>query len=564
MKKQSVLALAAFLVLILAATAAEKEKMSPEVRALRSINAPEISGIIKTLSSDEYEGRAPASKGETLTLRYIADQFKKVGLKPGNTDGTYFQKVPMVGETIENTEAKLVFAGPDKKEELNYGDDYMAFTERQAPQVSIDAPVVFVGYGVVAPEYKWNDFKDVDVRGKVIVMLINDPPVPDPKDPGKLDPKMFGGKAMTYYGRWTYKYEEAARKGAAGCIIIHETEPAAYPWEVVKGSWSGEQFTLVSKDKGMSKIAIEAWITRDRAVQLFNMAGKDFEEMKKAAVSRDFKPVDLGVKAQLSLKVKDRVINSNNVVGKIEGSDPAGKNEWVIYTAHWDHLGVRETPQGKEIFHGARDNASGVAGLIELAKSFSLLPTPPRRSILFLSVTAEEKGLLGSLYYAKHPIYPLNKTAANINMDGLNVLGKTKDLTVIGYGQSNLDEVVKKYATESGLVVKPDPEPEKGGYFRSDHFSFAQVGVPSLDPSSGVDFVGRPEGWGIEQRREYTNQRYHKPADMFDAGWDLEGAVQYLRLLFEIGEDVANSSTWPEWSAHSEFRARRVAMMKGN
>ncbi|MBZ5535693.1 MAG: M28 family peptidase [Acidobacteriia bacterium] len=562
MKKKYLIAVTAFLFLILAATAAEKEKMSPQVRALRSINGPEISGIIKTLSSDEYEGRAPASKGEELTTHYIVDQFKKVGLKPGNTDGTYFQKVPMVGEDIENTDAKLIFTSGEKKEELSYGDDYMAFTERQAPEVSIDAPVMFVGYGVVAPEYKWNDFKGMDVKGKVIVVLINDPPVPDPKDSTKLDPKMFGGKAMTYYGRWTYKYEEAARKGAAGCIIVHETEPAAYPWEVVKGSWSGEQFTLVSKDKGMSKVAIEAWITRDRAVELFNMAGKNFEEMKKAAVSRDFKPVDLGIKVQLNLKVKDRVINSNNVVGKIEGSDPEGKNEWVIYTAHWDHLGMRETPQGKEIFHGARDNASGVAGLIEIAKAYSLLPAPPRRSILFLSVTAEEKGLLGSLYYARHPIYPLKKTAANINMDGLNVLGKTKDITVIGYGQSNLDDIVKKYATESGFVVKPDAEPEKGGYFRSDHFSFAQVGVPSLDPSSGVEFVGRPEGWGIEQRREYTTKRYHKPADMFDPGWDLSGAVQYLQLLFEVGEDVANSTTWPEWAAHSEFRARRAAMMK--
>ncbi|MDD5541933.1 MAG: M28 family metallopeptidase [Acidobacteriia bacterium] len=540
--------------------AAEKD---PAIqKALSSISAKDFSRIDKTLSSDEYEGRAPASKGETLSTQFIEGEFKKLGLKPGNTNSSYFQKVPMVGMNIENTDAKLVFAGKDKKEELAYGDDYMAFSEREAPTVSFDAPLVFAGYGVVAPEYKWNDFKNVNVKGKVLLVLVNDPPIPDPKDPTKLDPHMFGGKAMTYYGRWTYKYEEAARKGAVGCIIIHETEPAAYPWEVVKGSWSGEQFTLVQKDKGASKIAIEAWITRDRAVQLFKLAGKDFDAMKKEALSREFKPVDLGVTASLTLNQKLRRIESNNVIAKIEGSDAAGKNEYVIYTAHWDHLGMRETPQGKEIFHGAVDNASGVAGLIQLAKAFTQLPTPPRRSVVFLSVTAEEKGLLGSQYYATHPIYPLNKTAAVINMDGVNVLGKTKDFTIIGYGQSSLDDLVKKFAARQGRVVKSDPTPEHGGYYRSDHFSFAKVGVPALDPKSGVDYVGHPAGWGLEQQKEYTAKRYHKPADLFDPNWNLSGAVQDLQLLFEVGNDVADSSTWPEWSAKSEFRAKRAAMMK--
>jgi Zn-dependent M28 family amino/carboxypeptidase len=563
MIKRSLIAILAGMALcasVLVIWSAEKD---PAIqKALKSISAKEMSDIIKTLSSDEYEGRAPASKGEDLSIHLIADRFKKLGLKPGNTDGTYFQKVPMVGMTIENTDAKMVFSKGDQKEELAYGADYMAFSERQSPTASIDAPIVFAGYGVVAPEYKWNDFKDVDVKGKVILVLINDPPVPDPKDPTKLDPKMFGGKAMTYYGRWTYKYEEAARKGAAGCIIIHETEPAAYPWEVVKGSWSGEQFTLVQKDKGMSTITIEAWITRDRAVQLFKMAGKDFDEMKKAAVSRDFRPVDLGVKGTLSLKIKDRVITSNNVVAKLEGGDPEGKNEFVLYTAHWDHLGMRETPQGKEIFHGAVDNASGVASLIEIAKAFTQLPVPPRRSVVFISVTGEEKGLLGSLYYATHPIYPLKKTAAVINMDGMNVLGKTKDSVIIGYGQSNLDDLVKKYAAEQGRVVKPDATPEHGSYYRSDHFSFAKVGVPALDPKSGVDFVGRPAGWGLEQQKAYTAKQYHKPADTFNPAWDLSGAIQDMQLYFEIGRDVANSSAWPEWSAKSEFRAKRVATMK--
>ncbi len=563
MNKRSLLALWGVMALCLSGLLVwSAQKDAAMQKALNSISPKEFSRIDKTLSSDEYEGRAPATKGEDLSIHFIENEFKALGLKPGNPDGAYFQKVPMVGLTIENTDAPLVFTGHGQKESLKYGNDYMAFTERETPTVSMDAPIIFAGYGVVAPEYHWNDFKNVDVKGKIILVLINDPPIPDPKNPSKLDPKMFGGKAMTYYGRWTYKYEEAARQGAIGCIIVHETVPASYPWEVVKGSWSGEQFTLVQKDKGMSKVAIEAWITHDRAVQLFKMAGKDFDEMKKAALQRDFQPVDLGVTASLSLQMKDRVINSHNVVAKLEGSDPVGKNEYVIYTAHWDHLGMRETPQGKEIFHGAVDNASGVAGLIEIARAFTRLPKPPRRSVLFLSVTGEEKGLLGSEYYARHPLYPLNKTAADINMDGVNVLGKTKDVIVIGYGQSNLDAIVKKYAAEQGRVVKPDATPEHGSYYRSDHFSFAKVGVPALDPKSGVDFVGRPAGWGLEQEKKYNATQYHKPTDTFNPNWNLSGAVQDLQLYFQIGDDVANSSTWPMWSATSEFRAKRIAMMK--
>jgi Zn-dependent M28 family amino/carboxypeptidase len=557
------IALSAVIALVLfAAAMMSAEKSVTDQKTFQGVSAQEMSDIIKTLSSDEYEGRAPASKGEELSIRYIADLFKKLGLKPGNTDGTYFQKVPMVGQTIENTEAKLVFSAGDKKEELKYGDDYIATSERLEPAVSMDAPLVFVGYGVVAPEYKWNDFKNIDVKGKVIVVLINDPPLPDPKDPTQLDPNMFSGKAMTYYGRWTYKYEEAARQGAAGCIIVHETEPAAYPWEVVKNSWSGEQFTLVSQDRGQSKVPIQGWITHDRAVELFKMAGKDFEEMKKAAVSRDFKPEKLGARASLTLNLKHRTIHSNNVVAKIEGSDPEGKDEWLIYMAHWDHFGMRETPQGKEIFHGAADNASGVAALIEIAKAFTELPTPPRRSVLFLSVTAEEKGLLGSEYYANHPIYPLKKTVAVLNMDSMNVLGKTKDVTIIGYGQSNLDDLVKKYAAAQGQAVKPDPQPEHGSYYRSDHFSLAKQGVPALNMGSGIDYIGKPEGWGLEQRKEYIAKRYHKPADAFDPNWDLSGAVEQAQMLFQIGKDLADSTAWPAWSAKSEFKAKRDAMMK--
>jgi Zn-dependent M28 family amino/carboxypeptidase len=518
---------------------------------------------IKVLASDEYEGRAPASRGEELTTAFLETQFKKLGLKPGNPDGNYFQKVPMVGITAD-PEAQLVFAqsGTENKRTLEYGKDFVAWTKRVQPEVSLDADFVFVGYGVVAPEYQWDDYKGADVKGKVLVMLINDPPVPDPNDLSKLDERVFRGKAMTYYGRWTYKYEIAAEKGAAGCLIIHETEPAGYPWEVLKGSNSGEQFDLVRADKGMSRSAVEGWITYEKAKALFAMTGKDLDALKKAAVERSFRPVPLGARASLTLKNTIRTIESKNVVARLEGRDPKLRNEVVIYTAHWDHLGIGPAVNGDKIYHGATDNASGVAGLLEIARAFTRVQPAPRRSIIFLSVTAEEKGLLGSQYYAEHPLYPLNKTLAEINMDGLNVRGRTTDITVIGLGMSTLDGVVKAVASAQGRTVKPDAEPEKGFYYRSDHFNFAKQGVPALDPNPGIDFVGKPEGWGLAMRKKYTAEDYHKPSDQVKADWDLRGAIEDLRLLFEVGYRVANAGQYPAWSPGAEFKAKRDAMLK--
>ena len=534
-----------------------------ERSAWNQINKDRMLANIKVLASDEYEGRAPASKGEELTTAFLEEHLKSLGLKPGNPDGTYFQKVPMVGITTDPG-AQLVFAQAEtgNKLTLRYGDDFMGWTKREQTEVSMDSDLVFVGYGVVAPEYQWDDYKGADVKGKVLVMLINDPPVPDPRDPSKLDEKVFKGRAMTYYGRWTYKYEIAALKGAAGCLIIHETGPAGYPWGVVRASNTGEQFDLVKADKGMSRVAVEGWITYDKAQALFALSGKNLEALKKAAVERNFTPVSLGTKALLTLKNQVRTIDSKNVIAKLEGRDPKLRGEYVVYMAHWDHFGIGLAVNGDKIYHGAKDNASGVAGMLEIAEAFTQVQPQARRSMLFLFVTAEEQGLLGSRYYAEHPLYPLEKTLAAINMDGLNVLGKTKDLIVVGLGMSTLDEYVKAVAAEQGRVVKPDAEPEKGFYYRSDHFNFAKQGVPALDPGAGIDFVGKPEGWGLEMRDRYTAQDYHKPSDTVKPDWDLSGAVEDLQLLFEVGFRVANTGKYPIWNPGTEFKAKRDAMLK--
>ena len=526
-----------------------------EKAAWDRINQGRLLARIRVLSSDEFEGRAPASEGETRTVSFIEKEFKDSGLKPGNPDGTYIQKVPLIGITADpNMQLTLTDAITKKRRTLNYGSDFMAWTKREVPMVSMNSDLIFVGYGVVAPEFQWDDYKGVDVSGKVLVMFVNDPPVPDES--------VFGGKAMTYYGRWTYKFEIAAQKGAAGCLIIHETGPAGYPWAVVEGSNRGEQFDLLHKDKGMSRAAVEAWITFDQAQALFATAGKDLLAMKKAAVERTFTPVPLGVNASLTIRNKMRTIESNNVIGKLDGGDPKLRDEYLVYMAHWDHLGVDEGLNGDKIYNGAKDNASGIAALLELADAYTKVQPPPRRSILFLAVTAEEQGLLGSQYYAEHPLHPLEKTAAAINMDALNVLGRTKDIVVIGLGNSSLDDYVKQVAAAQGRVVKTDQEPEKGFYYRSDHFNFAKQGVPALDPDEGTEFVGKPESWGIEMRKKYTEEDYHKPSDEVKPYWDLSGMVEDLQLLFSVGYRVANAEQFPTWIPGTEFKAKRDAMLK--
>ena len=528
--------------------------------ALRSFSADRLLGHIRTLSSDEFEGRGPGSKGEQLTIKYLEDQYRSSGLEPGNPDGTYLQSVPLVGITPDKG-MKLTLTGHGRTLEPKFQDDYVAWSKRVTDTSSIDADLVFVGYGVQAPEFQWDDFKGVDVKGKVIVVLINDPPVPDPSDPAKLDPKTFGGTAMTYYGRWTYKFEKAAQMGAAGCIIIHQTERAGYPWEVVRNSWSGTQFDLATPDKNMGRLAVESWITSDFATQLFRLAGQDLDKLMQAAARRDFKPVALGLHEKLTIHNSLQTIDSHNVIAKITGSDPQLKNTYVIYTAHWDHFGIGPEVNGDKIYHGAVDNASGSAALLEMARAYKQLPTPASRTILFLSVTGEEQGLLGSQYYAEHPLYPLAHTAADINMDGMNVHGLTRDIVQIGRGASTLDEIIEAVAKEQGRVVKTDPEPEKGFYYRSDHFEFAKRGVPAFDPDEGVDFIGKPAGWGLEARRKYTAENYHKPSDKIKPDWDLSGAVQDCQLFFLVGYRIANDSRMPEWIPGAEFKAIRDASL---
>lgn len=563
------------LVAALAAMVSEADSSSTpaaEQTAWKAISAPTLLDDIRTLSSNEFEGRAPASRGEQLTVDFLVSHFKSLGLAPGNPDGTYLQNVPLVGIKADPS-AELEFSkesaapetgmGKSSTMHLRFGPDFVAWTKRVEPEVKLDAPLVFVGYGVVAPEYHWDDYKDVDVRGKVLVVLINDPQIPDPNDPTKLDPKMFKGRAMTYYGRWTYKFEIAAAKGAAGALIVHETGPAGYPWAVVEGSNTPEQFSLLSPDKGHSRCAVEGWITEQKARALFSDAGQGFDALHKAALSANFKPVPLGMNASVTIHNTIRDIESHNVVAKLEGSDAKLRNQYVIYTAHWDHLGIGKPVNGDDIYHGAVDNASGVSGLLELAKAFRQVQPQPRRSILFLSVTAEEKGLLGSQYYSEHPLYPLRDTLAEINMDGLNVHGLTRDITVIGLGNSTLDDYVRQVAAEQSRTVRPDPEPEKGFYFRSDHFNFAKQGVPALDPDSGIEYIGRPEGWGLKMLDEFTTNDYHKPSDRVKPDWDLSGAVQDLQLFFSVGYRVADAGQFPEWSPDSEFRAKREATLKG-
>ncbi len=533
--------------------------LTPEA-AEKLITPPRLMAHIRTLSSDEFEGRAPSTRGEELTVKYFVHQFKSFGLKPGNPDGTFIQNVPLFG--IRSTpESHVVING--KTLVLEPKTDMAAWSLRPVPRVSLsNSDVVFVGYGVVAPEYGWDDYKGVDVRGKTIVMLVNDPPVPDPKDPSKLDPHMFNGKAMTYYGRWTYKYEIAAQKGAAAAVIIHETGPAGYPFAVVVGSNTHENFDIQRPDRNASLVGVQSWVTYAAAQRIFAAAGQNLAQLKKSAVTKSFHPVVLNAKWSFDIRNQVREVKSKNVVAKLAGSDPKLKDEYVVFTAHWDHLGKDPTLKGDQIFNGAADNASGCAALLEIAHAYSQLSTAPKRSLLFLAVTAEEKGLLGSKYYAENPLYPLNHTLADLNMDVTNTWGRTRDLVIVGLGNSTLDDIVKKAADEQGgRNLKPDPHPEVGGFYRSDHFEFAKQGVPALDIHPGEDYIGKPANFGMQKDEEYDAHDYHSVTDEIKPGWDLSGEAEDIQLLFQVGLRVANAERFPEWKPGNEFKAQRDRMM---
>jgi Zn-dependent M28 family amino/carboxypeptidase len=446
--------------------------------------------------------------------------------------------------------------------ELKYPDDFVASSARLQPEIKVDnSDLVFVGYGVVAPEYGWDDYKGVDVRGKTILMLINDPAVPDPRDPSKLDEKMFKGKAMNYYGRWTYKYEIAAQKGAAAAIIIHETEPAAYPWQVVRSSWAKENFELDNPNKNADAVSARSWITLDVAKKLFADCGQDFDALKKSAITKEFRPVALNAKANIDIKQALRSFKSHNVIGKFEGADPKLKDEYVIYSAHWDHLGRHPELQGDQIFNGAVDNASGDAAVIALASAFPKADPAPRRSILFMCTTAEEAGLLGAKFYAEHPLYPLEKTLADINIDSMNVWGKARDIEDVSYGFSTMDDALAAAAQRQGRKAIPNSRPEKGAIYRADNFEFSKVGVPSLYIGKGEHLVSRPEN-GPLRSDEFDAKDYHQVTDQVNPDWDLSGAVQDVDLLFEVGYQVANADKFPEWKTGNEFKPKRDAMLK--
>ena len=541
---------------ILFFSACGDHSQTPPQQALTAINLQDYTRHIQTLSSDEFAGRAPSSVGEEKTIRYLEEEFRKLGLRPGNGD-SFFQEVSLIAINTTPPPRLTVRAGK-KRLHLNWRKDYVAVTRQMQPEVVIqNSPLVFAGYGIVAPEYHWNDYDGVDVAGKTVVVLVNDPGY------ATGDSILFKGRAMTYYGRWTYKYEEAARQGAAGIIIVHETGPAGYPWGVVESGWTGPQFYLESPDGNMSRCALEGWITEDAARQLFAAGGMDFEAAKAAASHPGFQPIPLHAGYSVTLRNEIHSSVSNNVLALLPGNERP--NEAIIYTAHWDHFGVRPELEGDAILNGARDNATGTAALIEIARAFTNLPAPPRRSVLFLAVTAEEQGLLGSAYYARHPVFSPAKTVAVINMDALNIFGRMKDITIIGMGNSELDEYVAEAAATQGRYVRSDPEPEKGGFYRSDHFSFAKKGIPALYTKMGIDHVEKGSEWTLEQIDRWVKEHYHKPSDHYDPNtWDLTGALDDIRLLFRVGYKLSMEDRFPNWYMGTEFRALRDKMMKGD
>jgi Zn-dependent M28 family amino/carboxypeptidase len=505
---------------------------------------------IAVLASDEFEGRAPATPGEEKTINYLKSEFEALGIGPGNGD-SYFQSVS-VTEITTASDAVLTFSGSSYDAELEYATEMMVGSQQQIPTTSIvDSELVFVGYGVVAPERNWNDYADIDVAGKTVVILVNDPGY------ATQDPDVFNGNTMTYYGRWTYKYEEAARQGATGALIVHETGPAGYGWEVVSGSWSGPQIGLQADNLNSDKNDIEGWLTLDSAEALFAGAGLDYQELKAAAAQPGFNAVPLGdVTASVAIQNSVRTSLSQNVIAMIPGTQ--SPRETIIYTAHWDHLGVNAELPGDNIYNGAADNATGTAALLAMAKMHADAGPAPR-SVVFLAVTAEESGLLGSRWYAEHPVFPLATTVANINIDVLNTYGPMHDIVVVGNGSSELEAYLEEAATAQGRHLVEEPNPERGYYYRSDHFNFAKAGVPALYAESGKDSVEFGKEWGAEQAQDYNENRYHAPSDEYDPNWNLEGAAQDILLYFDVASKLSRESSFPNWLEGNEFKGIRDA-----
>ena len=530
-------------------TPARPSLVAPEEKAAaRQIDAALLRSHVRFLADDLLEGRGPATRGDRLAQRYVATQMEGLGLEPAGPGGSWYQPFDIVGIDAQNPET-ISFVRDSQKADLKFYDDYVAMSGVEAPEVRLEqAEVVFAGFGIVAPEYQWDDFKGADVKGKVLLVMNNDP---------EDDPALFGGKTRLYYGRWDYKYEQAAEMGAAGVIIIHTTPSAGYGWKVIQTSDTGEQFSL-PHESGPQR-PVKAWATEDAVKRIAALGGQDLDALRAAAQKRDFRPVPLGVRVSLVLKNKVRRTQTANVIGRLPGRDPALAKEAVIYTAHHDHLGVNESAKTGEdaIFNGAMDNATGVSAMLAIARAMKALPASPRRSVLFAAVAAEEQGLLGAKYFAAHPTLPAGRLAANINIDGMSIFGQTRDVVMIGFGKSELDDYVKRLASMQGRVVVPDQFPDKGFFYRSDQFALAKIGVPAAYFDDGVEVIGKPAGWGKAQKEAFEAKDYHQPSDQLRDDWDFSGFVQDAQLYFYLGLKVANAQAMPAWKKGDEFEAAR-------
>jgi Zn-dependent M28 family amino/carboxypeptidase len=517
--------------------------------AASRITAQEIDAHLRFLSSDLLEGRAPATRGGQLAEQYIASELMSFGVKPGVGDTSYFQRVPIDVVKADPASIKVTASGKATAN-LRFTDDVVVWPGSATDASSAHGELVFVGYGASAPEYKWDDFKGTDVRGKILLVLVNDPPAP------ASEPALFGGKAMTYYGRWTYKYEEAERRGAAGMLIVHTTERAGYPWQVVVGSNSVEHRLLPRPASAPAPIGVRGWITDSAATALLAQAGLNMADLRKRAESRDFRPVPTGITIDATMRNSLQHMSSNNVVGVVRGIDPKVRDEYVAYSAHWDHLGIGPVVNGDSIYNGAADNASGVATVLTIAHA-AAEGVKPRRSQLFVFVTAEESGLLGSAYFGEHPTVPASKIVAALNLDVVPLIGRFRDLNVMGDNKSSLGPAIAQLVKAEGIRLSPDAHPEQGHFYRSDHFSFAKVGIPSVSIGGGDDYVGRPAGWGVQQADDYTAHRYHQPSDEYRPDFDLTGATQLADIVYRFGLSLGNARTVPTWNVDAEFKALR-------
>jgi Zn-dependent M28 family amino/carboxypeptidase len=530
--------------------------VSAQTGGSAGITPQEIDAHLRFLASDLLEGRAPATRGGRLTEEYLATELQTFGVRPGVGDTSYFQRVPIDVVKADPSSIKVTASGKANAN-LRYTDDVVVWPGSATESSSAHGELVFVGYGAAAPEYKWDDFKGTDVRGKILLVLVNDPPAPP------SEPNLFGGKAMTYYGRWTYKYEEAERRGAAGMLIVHTTPAAGYGWQVVVTSNSTEHRLLPRPSNAPAPLGVRGWITDSAATALLAQAGLNMTTLRKQAESRDFRPINTGIIIDASMRNTLQHLSANNVVGVVRGIDPKVRDEYVVYSAHWDHFGIGPAVNGDSIYNGAVDNASGTATVLTIAHA-AAEGVKPRRSQLFVFVTAEEAGLLGSQYFGEHPTVPASKIVAALNMDVVPLNGRVRDLNVMGDNKSSLGPALARLVRAQGITLTPDAHPEAGHFYRSDHFSFAKVGIPSVSIGGGDDYVGRPAGWGLQQAEDYTAHRYHQPSDNYSPDFDLRGAAELGQIVYRFGTSIANSESVPTWNADAEFKALRDASRNGN